>query len=206
MTNINFASLDGTAVEGKDGQRQHLEFEMDFEFVPLDTELLVTQDIVRVNGRDLYYNQQRPDYVPYPRGIEVEGDTEINPGYIDKTNQQLWDQFGKALGGELMPEDAVSDPTLKGGKFAASGSADPTPTAEPGDPDPTETPIPQPTATPEPDDDDEDGDDGDDGDDSDGEEPGENRIYLPFITIGSSAIGGVALLGSIWLAFNRPQE
>ncbi|MEM9776698.1 MAG: hypothetical protein AAF902_19115, partial [Chloroflexota bacterium] len=110
--------------------------------------------------------------------------------------------YGQAVAGELLPADAVTDPAIINGYIAPGGTIE-LPPAE--TPSPEATPIPQPTSTPEP----EDSDDDDDLDDEAGEpddEEFENDIYLPFITIGSAALGGMATIGMALMAFFRPQE
>ncbi|MEM7797689.1 MAG: G8 domain-containing protein [Chloroflexota bacterium] len=140
MTDVEFGSLDGTAVAGQDGQRQNIAFELELDYAFSDPYLMLAPDTVTLDGRELYYNQQRPDYVPYPEGFEVEfGDAELDPAYIGKTNQQLWETFKQAVGGELLPTDAQRDSRIVNGYIDANEVVSTQPTPQPG-----------PTATPEP--------------------------------------------------------
>ena len=42
-------------------------------------------------------------------------DPTCRPQYVGLTNQQLWDRFGKALGGEVAPADVYTLPYIQGG-------------------------------------------------------------------------------------------
>ena len=115
-----------------------------------------------------------------------------------------------------MPADAVTDSKITGGKLSSGIVFQPQPTSTPGpeNPNPTATPVPQPTATPNP----EDPGGGDGGDDEDQNDDDEelidpddesfdgNDIFLPFITIGSAAVGGAASLGFVFLSFRQSGE
>jgi hypothetical protein len=71
--------------------------------------------VVRVHGQQVYYYEQAADYMPFPSSPSVipsgADPTKYGPiaaSYIpsalqDKTNQQLWDQYGLAIGGILAP-------------------------------------------------------------------------------------------------------
>ncbi len=158
MTDITFGSLDGTAVAGQESQRQHIVMDAEFDFPDPDPNFIVWPDTVTLDGREIFFNQQEPGYIPYGDNFEMEemdmeGDFEeedfgeddefdeselaengeefepipftFNQGYFDKTNQQLMDEYGVALGGEVMPTDAVSDPRIVNGKMSAGVSAKP---------------------------------------------------------------------------------
>jgi len=54
--------------------------------------------------------EQARDYIPFPKGTAA---TYVPAEFIGKTNQQLFDQYGLALGGALAPPDAShSDPNI----------------------------------------------------------------------------------------------
>jgi hypothetical protein len=61
-----------------------------------------------VNQR-LYYRWQRAGAVPFPEprvGLPAE--------YVGLTTQQLWDQYGIAVGGEIAPSDVIEVPSITG--------------------------------------------------------------------------------------------
>jgi len=60
-------------------------------------------------GQRLYYTKQQSNVVPFWSpidGLPVE--------YVGLTNQQLWDQYGVALGGAIAPSDAYTVPGITG--------------------------------------------------------------------------------------------
>ncbi|MGD9633484.1 MAG: G8 domain-containing protein [Pirellulales bacterium] len=57
----------------------------------------------------VYYLAQAPTAVPFP--VASAG---IPPEYIGKTSQQIWDQYGVAIGGALAPSNAISIPLITG--------------------------------------------------------------------------------------------
>ena len=61
-----------------------------------------TLDFGPFNNQRLYYTQQRSDFVVFPEPIDG-----VDLSFIGKSNQELWDEFGVALGGEIAPVDAV---------------------------------------------------------------------------------------------------
>jgi Ca2+-binding RTX toxin-like protein len=70
---------------------------------------VVTLDFGPFASQRLYYMQQAADAIPFPRSIE-----ELPPGYVGLTNQQLWDQYGVALGGEVAPGDVYTVSNITG--------------------------------------------------------------------------------------------
>jgi hypothetical protein len=64
-----------------------------------------------VNQR-AFFRLQHPDAIPFPG--EQPG---VPSGYVGLTSQQLWDQYGIAVGGELAPANAISSPLVSGGLF-----------------------------------------------------------------------------------------
>lgn len=74
-----------------------------------------------IDGRVVHTNESAPDHVPFPdsnslsrvNNIERYIDTVNNESdLVGLTNEQMWNQFGIAIGGYPMPADAVSDPRL----------------------------------------------------------------------------------------------
>ncbi len=123
MSNINFGALSGTAVSGRDGERRNIVLDMYFDNFLLDPNLLVAQDRITLDGYDVYFDQQTPSFVPYGEEIDIDpesGQATLNGNYLGKTNQQLWDQYGVAFGGELLPANAVNDARIVNGKLATT--------------------------------------------------------------------------------------
>ncbi|WP_206536530.1 G8 domain-containing protein [Halococcus saccharolyticus] len=82
-----------------------------------------------LDGRTVYYEEQRPDYVPikseaelvtvttggsYGHMTDVIGHDDAG-AVIGLTNQELMDQFGVSLGGSLLPDTAVGEDYVTGG-------------------------------------------------------------------------------------------
>ena len=205
MTNVEFGSLSGTAVSGQDGQRRHIVLDVELDYAFDNPYLMLAQDRITLDSREIFFNQQHPNYVPYEEGFEVEfGDAQLDSNYIGKTNQQLWDAYGQAVAGEILPADAITDPAIINGYIALGDSIGQPPAVTPN---PNATPIPQATVIPEAEngEDEEGEEDNDDEETEEGEEFDDEDIFLPFITIGSSALSGAALVGLLWLAFSKTQ-
>ena len=64
-----------------------------------DTTIL---DLPGVNTARLYFLEQSSDYIPFPWR-----DKNVPPQYVGKTNTELMDQFGTAVGGSIAPDDAI---------------------------------------------------------------------------------------------------
>ena len=71
-----------------------------------DLSQVFTNDTVRVNGRQLYRPEQAASFVPYP---DSAGGTPayVPPELVGKTNRQLYDQYGLAVGGAVAPGDSA---------------------------------------------------------------------------------------------------
>jgi hypothetical protein len=70
---------------------------------------VVTLDFGPFQNQRLYYTQQTADFVPFAvpyAGVPLE--------YVGLTNQQLWDQYGVALGGAIAPANAYTAPEIVG--------------------------------------------------------------------------------------------
>ena len=146
MSNITYGSLDGTAVAGREESRQHIVLAPEFTYAEFDPHSILWPDTITLDGRELFYNQQDPQYIPYGDEFEFDGfedemfegdqldDEEfeddpfiefpvLDTGYLNKTNQELMATYGQALAGEVLPADAINDPTIVNGKIAATQSA-----------------------------------------------------------------------------------
>lgn len=98
-----------------------------------------------LDGRQLYFDEQAPDYVPIPDAERLselgfkhhDALSELQEDYQDglslagvvpsdligKSNRELMDQYGIAVEGGVMPDDAVDDPRVRGGTLAADPHA-----------------------------------------------------------------------------------
>jgi Ca2+-binding RTX toxin-like protein len=57
----------------------------------------------------LYFEAQKANYIPFPVPR-----SDMPSQYIGLTNQELWNQFGVALGGEIAPATAIAYPNIIG--------------------------------------------------------------------------------------------
>jgi hypothetical protein len=64
---------------------------------------VVILDFGPFSNQRLYYQRQTADGIPFP--MQAEG---VPYYYVGLTNQQLWDQFGVALGGEIAPSNVYT--------------------------------------------------------------------------------------------------
>lgn len=76
-----------------------------------DLETYFSPDIVRLgtvrfNNHQVYYFKQAANFVPFPSSA-TETLTWLPPEIVDKTNAQLWVEYGIAPGGVVAPADAV---------------------------------------------------------------------------------------------------
>ena len=74
---------------------------------------VIQMGTVRYNGVQLYYLEQAADYVPF-RSSDPATPDYIPTALRDKTNQQLFNQYGLAIGGVVAPADAKVDPKING--------------------------------------------------------------------------------------------
>lgn len=151
MSNVVFGSLDGTAVSDRANTRRNIVLDMYFDNFSNDPNFLVYPDTITLDGREIYFDQQRADFIPYGDEFDIEildfSNVPFNRDYLGKTNQYLMDNYGVAFGGELLPADAVNDARIVNGKISPNASVTPEPTPEPTNtPEPTHTP--EPTTTP----------------------------------------------------------
>jgi hypothetical protein len=61
-------------------------------------------------NREFFFAGHKASVVPFPTARP-----DIPPHYIGLTNQQLWQWYGVALGGKVVPDDAVALPFVTGG-------------------------------------------------------------------------------------------
>ena len=196
MTNVSFGSLDNTAVSGREGSRFYIVLDPHFDDITHDANALVFPDTITLDGRELFLEEQVPSFIPYAEPFE-DGEFTNPPlhNYVGKTNQQLWDMWQLALGGELLPQSAVEDPAIYGG-FIASGAPIEIP-HPPGEGDPT-----QYEDGPEPECEDEECEEEDCFNDEcdEGDEEEHNALFLPLITSGEEI--AEILEDFEWLSWN----
>src|SRR5262249_44820895 len=69
------------------------------------------QGTVMYQGKQVYSVAQAPSYVPFKAG---QAPAWVPAQLIGKTNQQLWNQYGLAMGGILAPPGSTTDPKVQG--------------------------------------------------------------------------------------------
>lgn len=81
------------------------------------------------NNAKVYFNDQDANFIPAtqatkrPLGMDPNDlfPEDITPDkYLDKTNQQLMNQYGTSFGGEILPSTAIAHPHIVGGKVDGS--------------------------------------------------------------------------------------
>src|SRR5262249_35872447 len=115
------------------GQKQ-VDIDLQAEFAPhlapvfsyRDPNVLFVPDICRLNttrwqGRQLYYQEQAADFVPFPREVPPSRAKQLGSAVgcvpdelLGKTNAELWRQYGLAIGGVVAPADAATVPRIHG--------------------------------------------------------------------------------------------
>jgi hypothetical protein len=86
-----------------------------FEPINGSTSHIFNSDVVMFNfgsyvNRRVYYPQQAATSIPF----SIPGEAGVPAAYIGLTAQQLWNQYGLAVGGTLAPANAISIPGLLG--------------------------------------------------------------------------------------------
>jgi hypothetical protein len=76
-----------------------------------DPDLTVTGTVgtVLFNGKQLYFPEQAPDFIPFPVG---QSPSWIPSELVGKTNAQIWDQYGLGIGGMCAPSGLTTDPSI----------------------------------------------------------------------------------------------
>jgi hypothetical protein len=75
-------------------------------FVPIVTKVAT----VRYQGKQIYYLEQAADHIPFSEAASGSVPKEL----IGKTNQEMWNRYGLAIGGALPPADARQEPRIHG--------------------------------------------------------------------------------------------
>ena len=91
----------------------------------LQPNFFVMPDHVTLNGQGLYSDGQAANFIPGIPGLDPDGENP-NPketAYLDKTNQQLQNQYGLSYGGRITPPNATQVDWLDGGLVGAAPPA-----------------------------------------------------------------------------------
>lgn len=78
----------------------------------------VKLDTPQYPGKQLYYPDQAADFIPFQTvsngKFRSAATGHVPAEVIGKTNQELWQKYGLAVGGALAPSDATTDPKIVG--------------------------------------------------------------------------------------------
>jgi hypothetical protein len=127
---IKFGTLDPKRL----GARPQYDINLEARFAPLldtgggyrDPNVIFASDITMLAlnsgpARQLYYPQQAAERVVFsrqtaPGDVKKMGRAEggVPELLIDKTNREIWEKYGLAIGGALAPADAVAAPRVNG--------------------------------------------------------------------------------------------
>lgn len=123
---LKFGVLSAAALK-KAGVDQQLDVVLTSNFRPKDGDISknfendvisAAGDDVRVAGKQLFYEEQAADYVPFKKVLDAAGnvisDTLTGSDLDNLSNQELWDKYRLAIGGVIAPANAVKDPRIKG--------------------------------------------------------------------------------------------
>jgi hypothetical protein len=86
---------------------------------------------VRVDGRSAHVEASTPDFVPFPDADSLGGVNNLDDVFDDPsaivgmTAQEIWDQHEEAIGGHLLPDDAVPEPYVDGSLLGPEGGRNP---------------------------------------------------------------------------------
>jgi hypothetical protein len=105
IAGVRFGYLSAAALRG----RRQYDVQVRTRLTPYEQDLtdVFGNDTVRLNGRQVYGDEQAPGFVPFPQAdpaAEAPSPYGYVPGeLVGKTNAQLWDQYGLAVGGAVAP-------------------------------------------------------------------------------------------------------
>jgi len=99
----------------------YLGAEFKTSFQGRDPNRLFVPDIVKYQGKQLYYLEQAADYVPLRKKVapaeeKTLGSAEgsVPEELIGKTNREMWEKYGLAIAGTVAPADAIREPRIHG--------------------------------------------------------------------------------------------
>lgn len=101
---------------------------MEANFQPLFNDLtrLFSPDVVQIgllthNGQQVYFNEQAANFTPFPSAAQSntalygpKAAAYVPAELLNKTNAQLYAQYGLAIGGIVAPANAIPDPLVNG--------------------------------------------------------------------------------------------
>jgi hypothetical protein len=111
--NIQFGTLSVAALKGE--TQYDIYLQSNFNPTNRDVTRVFNRDVILLgtityNGKQLYYLEQAADFVPFKPG---EAPDYVPPELLGKTNQQLWDAYGLAVGGIVAPANVSTDPRIR---------------------------------------------------------------------------------------------
>jgi len=84
----------------------------------LNDAITASGDDVRINGMQIYYEEQAANYVPFKQVFDAKGklvsDTTTGTALDGMTNAEIWATYNMALGGVVAPPGTLTDPRIKG--------------------------------------------------------------------------------------------
>jgi hypothetical protein len=91
--------------------------QMWYDISPIDNATAATfliNDVVLLNygvfvNQRLYGTMQQANAIPFPSAR-----ADIPTNYVGLTNQQLWNSYGVAFGGAIVPSNAITVPNITG--------------------------------------------------------------------------------------------
>ncbi|MEM6363627.1 MAG: dockerin type I domain-containing protein [Planctomycetota bacterium] len=124
MSNINFESLDGTAVQGDAANRKNIQFQPgDFGRGSGQPYFFALPDQITVDEQQIYWDIQNANYVVLNEPPDGNTQFQIPQEFVGKTNQQLQDMYGFSFGGNLIPDGAQMVNWIEGGVVGALSPA-----------------------------------------------------------------------------------
>jgi hypothetical protein len=111
-------------VNGQFVPREQWDIYLQTNYNPMENDItrIFNPDIIRMglvthNGAQVYYNEQAADFIPFP--TVASGGAPAAAAFVpaelrDKTNKQLFAQYGLAIGGIVAPDNAWRDPRING--------------------------------------------------------------------------------------------
>ncbi|MEL7497620.1 MAG: Ig-like domain-containing protein [Planctomycetota bacterium] len=119
MSNINFGSLDGTAVSGTENQRRNIAFLANPEFTEFDGQpfAFLMPDQITIDGQQIYADYQNANYVPLPEAPDSNDLADVPSSWVRRTNQQLQNQIDMSTAGNITPAGSQTVSWIDGGRL-----------------------------------------------------------------------------------------
>jgi hypothetical protein len=119
---IRFAALDDGSGQGGEDIRLEAQFGLLLQGTTgyRDPNLLFVPNIVRYQGKQLYFPEQALDYVPFRKDADRSSKGmgtaagSVPDELLGKTNRELFEKYGLAVAGAVCPGDAASLPRVRG--------------------------------------------------------------------------------------------